>query len=293
MEVGPRDGLQNESVFVSTQDKIALIEALVDTGLRRIEVTAFVSPAWIPPLADHMEVASGIKKQPGVSYAALVPNLKGFDRAMTCGIDEVSFVIAVTESHNKKNINASTEEAFMRYQEISKQAIQNNILFRAYLSCTFGCPYEGKINTENILEISKKLLDLGVYEIAFSDTIGVAHPKQTLSILEHILKIVPLEKIALHFHDTEGMALANIFAALSLGVSSFDASLAGMGGCPYAKGASGNVASEDLINMLNKMGLATNVDLEKMVNIAGYMEELLEKKLPSKMLRKMGACRVL
>lgn len=284
MEVGPRDGLQNESAWVSTQDKINLINNLTDCGLKYIEITAFVNPKWIPPLADQVEVAMGIKKKPGVRYVALVPNNIGYERAISCGIDDISIVIAATESHNKKNLNGTTKEVFTRYEELSSKIKLDKKSFRAYLSCAFGCPYEGEVSIEKVLALSQRLIDLGACEIAISDTIGVASPTQTIKLLDRILKFIPKEKVALHFHDTQGLALANIFCALSMGISSFDSSLGGLGGCPYALGASGNVSSEDLINMLNKLGIAHGIDLEKMLNVSRQMQEILQRALPSKLL---------
>lgn len=284
MEVGPRDGLQNERAFVDTASKIRFIENLVDSGIKRIEVTAFVSPRWIPPLADQVEVASGINKKPGVSYAALVPNVRGYERAMATGnIDEVSIVVAATDQHNIKNLNADTKRVMERYHELCERARHDKCPFRAYISCVFGCPYEGQVDIEPILSLTQELLDLGAYEVSLSDTIGVASPISTMRVLEAVLDLVPPNLLALHMHDTRGVALANIFAALSLGLSSFDSSAGGLGGCPYAPGASGNVATEDLVNMLQSMGINTGISVEKLCQASIQMENILQKSMPSKM----------
>jgi hydroxymethylglutaryl-CoA lyase len=284
MEVGPRDGLQNEKTIIDTARKISLIDRLVDAGNKRVEVTAFVSPRWIPPLADQLEVALGISKKPGVRYAALVPNIHGYDRAMaTEKIDEVSIVVAATDEHNIKNLNADTAHVMQRYYELTTRARHDKTPFRAYISCVFGCPYAGHVEMEPILDLTNKLLDLGAYEVSLSDTIGVASPVSTMQVLEYIIKYVPKELLALHMHDTRGTALANIFAALSLGVASFDSSLGGLGGCPYAPGAAGNVASEDLIAMLDAMNIPTGISVEKLCKISLDLEKILHKKLPSKL----------
>lgn len=284
MEVGPRDGLQNETVLVSTASKIAFIEALVEAGARRIEVTSFVNPKWIPQLADQFEVAKGIARQPGVSYAALVPNMKGYENAVSCGINEVGLVIAASESHNKKNLNASTQEVLQRYQEVVSRAKEENIPFRIYISCAFGCPFEGNIDTQKVIDLASQSMALGAYEISLGDTIGVGNPKQVIDLLESLHPVVSVNQIALHLHDTRGTALANILAGLMMGVSSFDASAGGLGGCPYAPGASGNVASEDVVYMCQQMGIETGYDLGKLCQASKEIEKTLNRKLPAKML---------
>jgi hydroxymethylglutaryl-CoA lyase len=284
MEVAPRDGLQNEKQLVDTKSKIRFIESLVDAGIKRIEVTAFVSPQWIPPLADQLEVALGVSRKPGVSYAALVPNVRGYERAMNAHIDEVSVVVAASNTHNQKNLNGDTDKVMERYREVAKRAQEDARPFRAYISCAFGCPYEGKVPVSSVLSLATELLDLGAYEVAISDTIGMASPLSTIAVLEAALKTIAREKIALHLHDTRGLALANIFSALTLGISSFDSSAGGMGGCPYAPGASGNVATEDLVYMLEAMGISTGVSLEKLSSASLAMEGVLKKHLPSKLL---------
>ncbi len=289
MEVGPRDGLQNEATIVDTENKISFIENLVDAGITRIEITSFVSPAWIPPLADQMEVALGIKRVRGVSYAALVPNVRGYERAKSAHVDEVSIVVAASNTHNEKNLNANTEKVMERYQEVAKRAREDGCPFRAYISCTFGCPYEGDVPSSSVIDLAKKLLDLGAYEIALSDTIGCASPVATVRMLEAVMPHIPVERIALHMHDTRGMALANIFAALTMGVQSFDSACGGLGGCPYAKGATGNVATEDLLWMLHAMGVKTGIAVEKLCGISRRMEKILNRRVPSKI---VAACAV-
>lgn len=283
MEVGPRDGLQNERRIVDTKSKINFVEDLVDAGLKRIEVTAFVSPQWIPPLADQLEVALGIKRVPGVRYAALVPNVKGYERAKSANIDEISIVVAASNTHNEKNLNGDIKKVMERYHEVAQRANADRRPFRAYISCVFGCPYEGDVDIDMIISLSQELLDLGAYEIALSDTIGIASPLQTMEVIDALLPHVPEEKLALHMHDTRGLALANIFAALTMGVSSFDAAAGGLGGCPYAPGASGNVATEDLVYMLSRMGVDTGVSVEKLGKASLQMEKILKKHVPSKL----------
>lgn len=283
MEVGPRDGLQNEASVVDTPNKITFIEDLVAAGIKRIEVTAFVSPQWIVPLADQLEVALGIKRIEGVSYAALVPNVRGYERAMSANINEVSVVIAASNTHNEKNLNANTKKVMARYVEVAKRAQEDGCPFRAYVSCAFGCPYEGDVQASQVLSLAKELLALGAYEIAISDTIGIASPLGTIKLLDYVLKEIPHKRLALHMHDTRGMALANIFAALTMGISSFDAAAGGLGGCPYAPGASGNVATEDLVNMLESMGIATGISVNKLALASLHMENVLKKHVPSKM----------
>jgi len=291
MEVGPRDGLQNESSVVDTASKINFIEGLVNAGMTRVEITSFVNPKWIPPLADQSEVAKGIARKPGIAYAALVPNMRGYENARLAGMGEVSFVLAASETHNRKNINASTKEAFSRYAEVATRAKADSVAFRAYISCAFGCPYEGKIAVSEVVKWSKEFLDLGAYEISLGDTIGIGNPTQTIELVNAVSQVVPIEKIALHMHDTRGSALANIVAALSVGVASFDSSAGGLGGCPYAPGASGNVSSEDLIYMLHAMGIETGVDLDALCQVSLRLEQSLGRKLPSKYLAVVrGSC---
>lgn len=284
MEVGPRDGLQNEKTVVETPAKIAFIEGLVAAGAKRIEVTAFVNPRWIPPLADQAEVARGVEKDPGATYAVLVPNMRGYDGVAGTIVDEVAFVLAASNSHNQKNINATTEEAFARYIEVAERAKADNIPFRGYLSCAFGCPYEGDIDPKVVGQLAAKLVELGAYEISIGDTIGVGNPRQCAELMRVLADYVSLDNVALHLHDTRGTALANIVAGLEAGVRSFDSAAGGLGGCPYAPGASGNVATEDLVFMLHGMGVETGVDLDALCEVSLRMEKILGRNSPSKVL---------
>lgn len=295
MEVGPRDGLQNEKVVVETRAKLAFIEELVAAGCRRVEITAFVNPRWIPPLADHAEVARGVPRRAegatSPTYAALVPNIKGYESAVQAGLDEVAIFLAASESHNRKNINCGTAEALARYAEVAARAREDKKPFRGYVSCAMGCPYEGNVPVSAVVDVAEKLLAMGAYEISIGDTIGVGNPKQTAELVRALGQSIPLSAIALHLHDTRGTALANITAGLEEGVRSFDSSAGGLGGCPYAPGASGNVATEDLVFMLEGMGIHTGVDLEKLVQVSLKMEKVLGRELPSKVLASMrGAC---
>jgi hydroxymethylglutaryl-CoA lyase len=288
MEVGPRDGLQNEATVVDTPSKIKFIEQLVDAGIKRVEVTSFVSPQWIPPLADQMEVACGIKRKEGVVYVALVPNVRGYERAMSAQIDEISIVVAATDSHNEKNLNGDTKKVMERYHEVAKRAKEDALPMRAYISCTFGCPYEGEVKPSAVIDLAKELLDLGAHEIALSDTIGCASPMQTELVLDAVMKEISNASLAMHMHDTRGMALANILVGLTMGVKSFDAAAGGLGGCPYAKGASGNVATEDLVYMLHAMGISTGISVDLLCRASLFMETILNKHVPSKI---VATCR--
>lgn len=284
MEVGPRDGLQNEKSVVETSVKLSFIEGMMQAGVKRIEATAFVNPRWIPPLADQAEVAKNVRRIGGATVAALVPNMKGYESAVACGVDEVAFVLAASQSHNKKNINASTEEALQRYIEVAERARSDGKPFRGYISCAFGCPYEGEIPLKNVIYVAKNFYALGAYELSIGDTIGVGNPKQTAQLIRALAGEVPLSSLALHLHDTRGTALANIAAALEVGVTAFDSSAGGLGGCPYAPGASGNVATEDLVYMLHGMGIKTGIDLDAFCDVSLNLEKHLGKKLPSKYL---------
>lgn len=288
MEVGPRDGLQNEKVVVETRAKIAFIEELVAAGCRRVEVTAFVNPRWIPPLADAAEVARAVVKakptfaNPQATFAALVPNIKGYEGAASAGVDEVAIFLAASESHNQKNINCGTAEALARYGEVAARARADAKPFRGYVSCAMGCPYEGDVPLAAVVDVADKLLALGCYEISIGDTIGVGNPRQTVALVRALKGSVPLDKIALHLHDTRGTALANIAASLDEGIRAFDSSAGGLGGCPYAPGAAGNVATEDLVYMLEGMGVRTGIDLDKLAAVTLKMEKVLGRQLPSK-----------
>ncbi len=291
-EVGPRDGLQNEAQIVSTDSKIAMIERLVDAGVRRIEITSFVNPRWIPALADHAELASRLTRKPGVRYSALVPNLRGLDAACRAGMDEIAVFMAASETHNQKNINKSTDEALETYAEVCREALSRGVKVRGYVSTVYGCPYEGSISLESVYHVGKSLLDMGVYELSLGDTIGVGTPRQVAWILSGLMeRSIAKEQLAVHFHDTRGTALANVTVALQLGISIVDSSLGGLGGCPYAPGASGNVATEDVVYMLDGMGVKTGVDLDKVVPVAVYMQSQLGRELPSKYLKAhIGHC---
>ncbi|CUA81128.1 hydroxymethylglutaryl-CoA lyase [Anoxybacillus suryakundensis] len=280
-EVGPRDGLQNEPVFIQTEDKIAWINQLSKTGLSYIEVTSFVHPKWIPQLADAYEVASRIERVEGVTYAALVPNKKGLEGALAANIDEVAVFLSASETHNRKNINKSIEETYPVLKEVIDEAKRANKTVRGYVSTVFGCPYEGEISVERVIAVSDRLFEFGIDELSLGDTIGVANPIQVQRTLEQLLKRFPAEKMALHFHNTRGMALANVFASLQMGMTIFDSSLGGLGGCPYAPGASGNLATDDLVYMLTQMGIDCGVQLEPLTEAAQWIEEKIGRPLTS------------
>ena len=270
VEVGPRDGLQNESKTISTDIKIQFIDQLSQTGLPVIEAASFVAPKWVPQMADHSEVMKGIKRNPNVRYAALVPNVHGFKEAIASGANEVAVFTAASETFSRKNTNCSIEESFNRIADIMQVAKKENIPVRGYVSCTLGCPFEGAIKPEQVLDVAYKLLTLGCYQISLGDTIGVGTPNRVQTLIDVVTKKVPIDKIAIHFHDTYAQALVNIYVCLAKGISTIDSSTAGLGGCPYAPGASGNVATEDVVYMLNGLGIHTGVDLKKLT-AAGQM----------------------
>lgn len=282
VEVGPRDGLQNEKEMVPTSVKIDFINRLSETGLSVIETTSFVSPKWIPQLSDHQEVYEGITKNPKVSYPVFVPNLTGFKNAIKSGVKEVAVFTTPSETFCKKNINSSISESLENISEILILAKQQDIKVRGYLSCVLGCPYEGEIQATAVADLAEKLLTLGCYEISLGDTIGVGTPLKTKKMLEAVIRKVPCKKLAVHFHDTYGQALANIYVALEQGVCVVDSSVSGLGGCPYAKGASGNVATEDVIYMLEGMGIKTGVNLNKIIEVGQFITSLLKKPSKSK-----------
>ena len=281
-EVGPRDGLQNEKTHLATADKVQLVNLLSQTGLNYIEVTSFVHPKWIPQLADAVEVLQAIKRQKDITYAALVPNMRGLERALQAEVDEVSVFMSASESHNQSNINKSINETFPILQEVVVGAKAANKNVRGYISTVIGCPYEGYIQPEKVLRVTEKLLEMGVDEISLGDTIGVGVPTQVENLLEELLKRYPAENFAMHFHDTRGTALANIVQSLEMGITKFDSALGGLGGCPYAKGASGNVATEDLLYLLDEMGIKTGVELKKVLEAALFIEQKLGKAVASK-----------
>jgi hydroxymethylglutaryl-CoA lyase len=273
VEVGPRDGLQNEKSIVPTEVKIELINRLADTGLTTIEATSFVSPKWVPQMGDHTQVMAKIQRKAGICYPVLVPNLKGLKAAIAAGATDVAVFASASESFSQKNINCSIEESFVRFGEVIEAASRRNIPVRGYVSCALGCPYEGKIKLAAVARVAARLNDLGCYEISLGDTIGVGTPEEAQAMIDAVAEHMPLNRIAAHFHDTYGQALANIMAVLERGITVFDSSVAGLGGCPYAAGASGNVASEDLLYMLNGLGIETGVDLDKLVAAGRYISD--------------------
>ena len=284
-EVGPRDGLQNELRSVPLKDKLRLISALVAAGERRIEVTSFVSPKWIPQLADADELLARLERPSGVTFSALVPNLKGLERAKAAGLTEAAVFASATESHSRKNINKSIAEALSVAAAVTKGAVAGGMRVRAYLSVVWGCPYEGATSVDAVVELARRLVDFGIYQLSLGDTIGVCIPTQTEAILEAVLRHIPVSKLALHLHDTRGTALANALVGLTYGVSTLDASIGGLGGCPYAPGAAGNLATEDLVNLLHGMGIATGIDLARLVEAGEVAQELIGRKLSGKYLQ--------
>ena len=284
-EVGPRDGLQNESANLPVEAKVRLVEALAESGLSRIELGSFVRPDWIPQLADTDEVARRVQRRPGVRYSALVPNRTGLDRAIAAGVREVAVFMSVTESHNLKNTNKSVAQSVAQFEEIVPAARQKGLFVRAYLSTVWGCPYEGSVDPRRSLELARQLRAIGCDELSLSDTIGVGNPRQTREILDLFLRELPASFIALHLHDTHGTALANCLAAMELGISTFDTSIGGMGGCPYAPGAAGNLATEDLVSMLADMGIENGIDLEKLITAGELAQQLVGRKLPGRRLQ--------
>jgi isopropylmalate/homocitrate/citramalate synthase len=285
VEVGPRDGLQNEKVTIPTQAKIDYITALGDAGLRVIEAGAFVSPKWVPQMADSAEVYRNIPKDPGVEYPVLVPNEKGLDRALDAGVTSIAIFTAASETFNKRNINMSIDESFTNYAPVAARARAEGVRVRGYVSTAFGCPYEGDVAPEKVLEVVARLLDLGCYEVSVGDTIGVGTPTQVQGVIGILLQVVPASRLAMHFHDTRGTALANTLAALEMGIATFDASSGGLGGCPYAPGASGNLATEDLVYMLDRMGIDTGVDLNRLVRASAIIAPYLDHPLPGRYLQ--------
>ncbi len=278
-EVGPRDGLQNEAKNVPTPDKIRLIEALADAGISRMEATSFVAPTWIPNLADAGEVMAGIRRQPSVTYAALVPNLKGLERALAARVDEAVIFLSASETHSRKNINQSIAEALETYREVAAAVEQAGLRLKGAISTSFGCPYEGDVDPLTVVGIAMALVEMGVDEVGVADTTGMANPRQVFSLVSRLAEQVPMDMISLHFHDTRGTALANVLAGLQAGVTIFDGAVGGLGGCPYAKGATGNVATEDLVHMLHEMGIETGVNLEKLIGCAKLAQFLVGRPL--------------
>ncbi|XP_059908037.1 hydroxymethylglutaryl-CoA lyase, mitochondrial [Gadus macrocephalus] len=282
VEVGPRDGLQNEKTIVPAETKIRLIDMLSDSGLSVIEATSFVSPKWVPQMADQMEVMKGIRRKPGVSYPVLTPNLKGFQAAVEAGASEVAIFGAASELFSKKNINCSVEESLQRFEQVMAAAKAAGVAVRGYVSCVLGCPYEGKVAPAKVAQVAKRLYSMGCYEISLGDTIGVGTPGGMSEMLEAVSKVVPVGALAVHCHDTYGQALANILVALQMGVSVVDSSVGGLGGCPYAQGASGNVATEDVVYMLHGLGIQTGVDLPKLMDAGAFICHSLNRRTSSK-----------
>ena len=284
-EVGPRDGLQNEAANVPTTDKIAFVDRLTTAGLPAIEVSAFVSPKWVPQMADAAEVFRGISRRPGTRYSALVPNLKGLDRALEAGVTEVAVFAAASETFSRRNINQSIDASLANYEEVVRAADAAGVRVRGYLSTAFGCPFEGDVPIDRVIDLTRRLLDLGLFEVAISDTIGIAHPGQVRMALTAMTRTLPPARLALHFHDTRGTALANVLASLEFGIRTFDSSAGGLGGCPYAPGASGNLATEDLVYLLDGLGHETGVRLDGVVSAAQPLEHVIGHRLPSRVLQ--------
>lgn len=285
VEVGPRDGLQNEAAFVPTDQKIELIERLSETGLKRIEITSFVHPKAIPQLQDSEELVKRIQSKPGIIYSTLVPNEKGLERALAAGVKEIGLFVSASETHNQKNVRMPIADSLKGFRAIAEKAHAQGVRIRGYVVTAFGCPYEGRIALEKVEFIISEYKALRVHEIALGDTTGMSNPIMVSRMIERIKPLMGEVDLALHFHDTRGAALANILAALQEGVSIFDGSIGGLGGCPYAPGASGNVATEDLVNMLEEMGIETGVDLNKLIDCARFANKIVGKKLPGHLIR--------
>jgi len=282
VEVGPRDGLQNEATQLPAALKAGLVDRLAAAGFRHIETGSFVSPKWIPQMADSAEVFAGITRLPGVRYAALTPNMHGFERAVAAGADEVAVFAAASEQFSQKNINCSISESIQRFSDVCKAATQAGIPVRGYVSCAMGCPYQGEVAADDVAKAVRELLALGCYEVSIGDTIGVGTPRQVQQILQRCLEETTSTQLAMHFHDTYGQALANILAGLELGIATIDSSVAGLGGCPYARGASGNVASEDVVYMLHGMGIRTGINLDRLIDTSHWICQHLERNNQSK-----------
>jgi hydroxymethylglutaryl-CoA lyase len=291
VEVGPRDGLQNERQLVPAAAKVELIDRLGQAGLKVIEATAFVSPKWVPQMGDAAEVMAGLPRRAGVSYPVLVPNLRGFEQALAAGVEEIAVFAAASEAFSQKNINCSIAESLARFRPVLEAARQNNIRVRGYVSCVLGCPYQGEVPPAAVAEVAARLLEMGCYEISLGDTIGVGAPAAVQRMLDEVAPRVPVERLAGHYHDTYGMALANIYASLERGVAVFDASVAGLGGCPYAAGASGNVATEDVVYLMNGLGIETGIDLERLVDAGAWICAELGREPSSKVARAVLAKR--
>ena len=291
VEVGPRDGLQNEKQVVATDTKLELIARLGRAGLKSIEATSFVSPKWVPQMADNREIMTRLECLPGVAYPVLTPNMKGFEAALAAGATEVAVFGAASESFSRKNINCSISESLERFRPVVDAARKEKVRVRGYVSCVLGCPYEGDIRPQAVAEVAGALFDMGCYEVSLGDTIGVGTPQRTRRMIDAVARRVPVKKLAGHYHDTYGMAVANIYASLESGVAVFDASVGGLGGCPYAVGASGNVATEDVIYLLHGMGISTGIDLDALVDCAQWISAELGRETASKVARAVRAKR--
>ncbi|HET8733833.1 MAG TPA: hydroxymethylglutaryl-CoA lyase, partial [Anaeromyxobacteraceae bacterium] len=282
VEVGPRDGLQNEPALLPTAVKIGLVDRLSAAGLPAVEAASFVSPRWVPQLADGAQVLGGIRRRPGTRYAALVPNRRGLEAAAAAGVDEVAVFTAASEAFTRRNVNASIDETLSRFAEVAEGARARGLRLRGYVSCALGCPYEGAVAPEAVAAVAGRLLDLGCQEISLGDTIGVGTPGQAAALVDAVAVRVPRERLAVHFHDTYGQALANVLAALERGVATVDASVGGLGGCPYAPGASGNLATEDLVYMLDGLGVETGVDLDRLLEANRFVADRLGRPVGTK-----------
>ena len=278
VEVGPRDGLQNEKETIPAEVKIELVNRLTDAGFPNIEAASFVSPKWVPQMATSAEVMEKIRRKPGVIYSALTPNMKGFEAALAAKADEIVIFGAASEAFSQKNINCSIAESIERFREVAQAARQHNLRLRGSISCSFGCPYQGEVSPESVADVVRRLRDLGCDEIDIADTIGVATPNKVKTVFERVTKEFPVERLSGHFHDTYGQALVNIYAALESGIAIFHSSVAGLGGCPYAKGATGNVSTEDVLYMMNGLGIETGIDLDKVVDAGQFISQHLGRK---------------
>ncbi|MFZ5525651.1 MAG: hydroxymethylglutaryl-CoA lyase [Pseudomonadota bacterium] len=291
VDVGPRDGLQNEAQPVAAAHKIDLVHRLQAAGLQQIEVTSFVSPKWVPQMGDNAEVMSGIQRQPGVRYSVLTPNMKGFEGAIAAKADEVVIFAAASEAFSQRNINCSIAESIERFRPVAEAARAHGLRVRAAVSCALGCPYEGEIAIDKVVDVARRLLDIGSDHIGIADTIGVGTAGRVSAVMEATLRHVPLAELSGHFHDTYGQALTNIHACLQLGIHTFDASIAGLGGCPYAKGATGNVATEDVVYLLHGLGIHTGLDLDALVNAGAYISNVLGRPPASRVAKALLAKR--
>ena len=282
VDVGPRDGLQNEKQLISADVKVELVDRLTDAGFGNIEVTSFVSPKWVPQMSDAAEVMARIRRKPGVVYSVLVPNAKGFEGALAAKADEIVVFAAASEAFSQRNINCSIDESIERFRPVTHAAQQHGISIRGAISCALGCPYQGEVEASAVAHVAQRMKDIGVQHVGVADTIGTGTPDQTKRVIEAVLNVYPLPAVSGHFHDTYGMATANVYACLELGISTFDSSIAGLGGCPYAKGATGNVATEDVLYLLNGLGIETGIDFAKAVATGQWISGILNRKAHSR-----------